>query len=306
MKKIFVALSVLALGVVLFAGMAMANGTLTATLLYKDSGGVIHPLDHAYVYLQSGAQLSPRERYFKSAQYIFGPTDSTGYISASVPEGTYHVRITRRAPLTTTPTQAQAYGPPKAGDYTWEYGGPAAATITVTTGSVTNLGPIYAAIFGQQTTISGTVIISGNPMKGAFVVAMTAPCYKSIGSYSWSGTYACKGVNSPAQALTDSNGNYTIKFRNPGTYYVYAMPKPQYWAGSGMPWPTCGSCMDGGKYYSDCNVCLSYETSQSQGWPASNFCMPYCPITVNTGDNVTGQNINNYNNAWSWPSPPYR
>ena len=167
----------MSIAVALFAGVAMANGTLTATFLYNGTG-VNQPLDHAYVYLHSGSQLSPREKYFKSAQYLLGPTNASGYISASVPEGVYHVRFIRRAPLGTTPTQSQVYGPPKTGDYTWDYGGPVAATITVTTGSAINLGTVYAALFNEPSTISGriTSLQNGTPISGWFVMAAAQPC----------------------------------------------------------------------------------------------------------------------------------
>ncbi|MDA8086048.1 MAG: hypothetical protein M0Z75_05050 [Nitrospiraceae bacterium] len=283
---------------------AGTGSTLTATFVYKDAGGVVHPLDHAYVYLQAGSELSPRERYFKSAQYILGPTDASGYISASVPAGVYHVRFTRRTPLSSTPTRSQAYGPPRPGDYTWNAIGSSGSTITVPAGSIVSFGTVYASLFGQQASISGRVTSSsGAAVAGVYVVAMPSPCSKAIGEYRWSGVYSCKGTNYPAQALTDSGGNYTIKLRNPGTYYVYAMPRPEFYAGSKLPWPTCGSCNDAGTIWSDCNACLSYEAGRSSGWPASNWCMPYCPITVGSGANVTGQNITNYNNTFGWPYP---
>ncbi|MDA8171709.1 MAG: hypothetical protein M0Z48_07765 [Nitrospiraceae bacterium] len=278
-----------------------SGSTIAATFVYKDPGGVVHPLDHAYVYLQAGSALSPREKYFKAAQYILGPTDSSGNISANVPAGAYHVRFTRRAPLASAPTRSQAYGPPGRGDYTWNFVGPSGSIINIPAGSVSNFGAIYATRFGQSITISGRVTSSSGAAAGVYVVAMSSPCLKAIGQYQWSGAYSCAGTNYPAQALTDSGGNYSIRLKNPGTYYVYAMPLPQSYAGSGLPWPTCSSCTDGTNYWADCNACLSYAASQSLGWPASNICQPYCPITVGGGDNLTGRNIDNYNSAGRWP-----
>ncbi len=282
----------------LFAGMAEANGTLTATFQYTDAGGAIHPLDHAYVYLQPGGQLSPRGQFFKSAKYILGPTDTGGNITASVPEGSYHVRITRRAPLTATPTQAQAYGPPRAGDYTWQYGGPASATITVTTGGTVALGAVNASVFQAPMTISGQVVAGGVPAAGVFVKATQTPC-TSNGVCQACYTGICYGIpGGPSQcgpvkysAFTDSNGNYTINLPNPGTYYIYAEKYPgstnRSYTG---PWPVehrkVGGAYPGG--ISTCSnlVCGCYG--------AAGGCSSYnwnCPVTVNAGQQLTGVNI---------------
>ncbi len=240
MKRWIPVLSVFIPALLLLAGTAMANGTVTATFLYTDSGGAVHPLDHAYVYLQSGTKVNPKEKYFSTPLLILGPTNASGYVSVSVPEGKYYVRLTRRAPLTGTPAQAQSYGPPRAGDYTWNWGTPTAPEITVTTGSVFNLGTVYATIFGEHITISGRVfnVSTGAAKAGWFVKATTQYCVALDSGYCnsieaggrcaglhWSPTANC-GTKYPAQKLTDSNGNYTIFLKNPGTYYILACQTP--------------------------------------------------------------------------------
>ncbi|MDA8171159.1 MAG: carboxypeptidase-like regulatory domain-containing protein [Nitrospiraceae bacterium] len=222
MKKWLVILSVLALWAALFAGIAEADGTLAATFVYNGSG-VSQPLSGAYVYLHAYPQGTPiMQEYFRNAQYVLGPSDANGNISVSVPEGTYRMMIMRRAPLSATPTQAQAYGPPRGGDYTWYSVG---STVTITTGSVINMGTLYASIFGQPVTISGAVKgASGKALAGWFVKATIAPC-----KWEFKNTAAandCGPVKYAALSPTDSNGNYTIKIKTPGTYYVYACPGP--------------------------------------------------------------------------------
>ncbi len=270
--------------VMLSAGVAMANGTLTATFLYNGSG-VNQPLDHAYVYLQSGTKINPKEKYFSSPLLILGPTDANGNISASVPEGKYYVRFTRRAPLTSTPTQAQTYGRPNIGDYTWNYGAPVAPTITVTTGSVINLGTVYATLFGEPITVSGRVFKSdgSTPVPGAFVKATTQICQELYYNYCHSiqasgvcerpnGPTANCGTKYPAQNLTDANGNYTIKLKNPGTYYIYACSTP------GICYGLCWQAVGGG----GCSNAGGFGTGSGGAISA---------ITVGSGQSLTGVNI---------------
>lgn len=254
MKKMFLLFSAVSLVVLLVsAGAAMANGTLTVTFVYNGSGSS-QALTNAYLYLQSGP--APHGVYRK-ARYILGPTDTNGSLSVSVPDGSYDVLLMRRAPLSSTPASSQMYGPPRQGDYT------AISYINVTDGSNVNLGTVYATVFGTSLfgtpiTITGTVTHGGNPVKGYFVFATTSQC-----SFGWQngcggqetcfsgsgcclgangiipGCYAgsggcrssvypsgCQGEKYPAIAPTDSNGNYTINLSSPGTYYVFAEHQP--------------------------------------------------------------------------------
>ena len=325
MKKTFVALSVLALGVVLFAGMAKANGTLTATFIYNGSGSN-QPLGNAYVYLQNGSLPIIQGKYSRSAQYIFGPTNSSGHLSASVPNGTYYVRLRRSAPLSSTPGSSQVYGPPRAGDYTGNYGGPTTSAITVTTGSVIDLGTVYASIigpsiFGAPVTISGTVTAGGHPVAGYFVYATKTQCSFGWqnncqgGVSSWLDYYTpvissscqssvfpsgCNGTKYLAQSATGSNGNYTIYLTNPGTYYVIAQPHP------GSQSNACGGSGGCPSVYGDygsrtyassatpwdpapsCAACIcggQYYANCSEH-TGTALCYSACPVTVATGQNT--------------------
>ena len=244
MKKWFGMFIVLMIAAMFYAGTAIANGTITATFLYNGSG-VDQPLDNAYVYLQDATNIDPiMEKYFRNAEYILGPSDANGNIYVSVPEGTYRIRITRRAPLASAPTLPQAYGAPRPGDYTWHLAGNS-PSITVTTGSVINLGAIYAHPFSQSITITGTITgeTSGAPLAGWFVKATAEPCTDNHGTSNQCGAtvYAATlGAHAntvyspqyPAELLTNSNGNYTIDLPGAGTYYVYACPSPAGCVGS--------------------------------------------------------------------------
>ncbi|MDA8171172.1 MAG: hypothetical protein M0Z48_05000 [Nitrospiraceae bacterium] len=286
MKKRLPVFIGLMLAAVLFAGMAEANGTLTATFMYNGSG-VGQPLSGAYVYLHAYPPLGApiMQKYFRNAQYVFGPTGANGSISASVPNGIYRVRLVRRAPLGSTPTVV--YGPPNPGDYTWYSPG---STITVSNGSVSNLGAIYATIFGAPSappvSITGQVTdASGTPRAGWFVIAAESPCI--AGYYYWGVATQC-GIKHPAPQLTGQNGNYTIKLSSPGTYYLYAMPSPAYGynAWQAFPAATCSSCMDMyGTYWSSCSQCIT-----TGSWAIA--CYPYCPVSVGSGGQLTGVNIN--------------
>ncbi len=218
---------------------AEANGTVSVTVLYNGQ-----PLQGAYLYLQSGAQLAPREQYYRSAAGIYGPSNSSGSITASVPEGTYYVRITKRA------GSVSYDGPPYPGDLTWiDTGTP--ATITVTTNGLVSLGTVSATIYGQPITITGTVRgASGKALAGWAVKAATVPCESGNWAYAHSFN-ECGTQKYPA--WTDSNGNYTINLKNTGTYYVYASPTLNF-ANTNYPggYPTCATsagCEDCGDYY---------------------------------------------------------
>ena len=255
MKKWLVVFIGFAFAAVLPAGSAGANGTLTATVLYNGQ-----PVQNAYVYLQSASQLAPRQQYYESAAYILGPSDATGHISVSVPEGTWYVRITKRASFSTS------LGPPFPGDYSWYYAG----TKTITTNSVVSLGNVPVTIYTQSVavSISGTVKgASGKVLSGWAVKASTAPCESGNWAYAHSFN-ECGSVKYPA--FTDSNGNYTITIPNTGTYYVYASPNLNF-ANTNYPggYPTCASAVG-------CEACGDYFYYN-------------CPIIVNTS--ATGKNV---------------
>ncbi len=123
MKKILISFVVPVFTAAFSAAVAMANGTINATVLYS-------------------GQLSPRELFFQSGAGVYGYSDSNGNISVSVPEGTYYVRITRRA------GSVSAWGPPYPGDYIWGASNP--RTITVTTGGSGGCPSVYGD-YGPRT-----------------------------------------------------------------------------------------------------------------------------------------------------------
>jgi hypothetical protein len=191
---------------------AEANGTLTLKFQYVNSSGVATPLSAAYVYLHIASAMPPMEKYFSEAEYIFGPSDSTGTITASVPAGSYYVRVTRRN-TTGTPNPL---GPPQNGDYTWFD----SASVTIINNATTSLGTLNSTFFGSAITIAGTVTnaSTGAAMSGIYVRAQTVPCI--TGSSTTYPNY-CGQEKYPALAPTDANGHYTIRLRTPGTYYLY-------------------------------------------------------------------------------------
>ena len=205
--------------VMAFSGMAeAANGTVKVTLKYKNGSGVEQPLVSAYLYLRNAAESPPLEQYLKKADYIYGPSDASGRINASVPEGSYFIRITKRA----VAGGSGPLGPPKAGDYTWtDY-----QQVTVTAGSITDLGTKYAASFSEPITISGIIVNSttGAPLAGRYVRAQTEPCvtadYSSQNEAEWRDSNRCGPVKYMAQRRTDAQGRYTLLLRDPGTYYI--------------------------------------------------------------------------------------
>ncbi len=192
----------------LFVSFADAAGNLTATVKYKDSNGVDQPLTGAYVYLQDASDLPPMEQYFINATVIAGPSNASGSINVSVPEGTYNVRITKRNPQS---GNTNRLGPPEIMDSTWNQ----INTIRISTNQTTALGTIYADYYAPIK-VSGTVTRSGAPMVGQYVRLQTEPCYTDGYNYN---VNQCGPVKITQR--TNTNGQYTIKLRNSGTYYVY-------------------------------------------------------------------------------------
>ncbi|MDA8085329.1 MAG: SBBP repeat-containing protein [Nitrospiraceae bacterium] len=223
------------------------SGTITAAVLYNGQ-----PLQNAYVYLVPGNQFSPG-RHYQSAAFILGPSNASGNISVGVPNGSYYVRITKRAGA------ASIYGPPYAGDYTWIYTGNP-PTITITNNTVTSLGIVNATVYGAPARISGTVTgASGKPMAGWAVKATIVPCESGNWAYAHSFN-ECGSVK--YMAYTDANGNYTINLNKSGTYYVYASPQLNF-ANTNYPggYPTCSTSIGceacGDYYYYDCPIAVS-------------------------------------------------
>ncbi|MDA8171443.1 MAG: hypothetical protein M0Z48_06400 [Nitrospiraceae bacterium] len=253
MRKWFSIIIALMFALVFSAGAAMANGTITATVLHNGQ-----PLQYACIYLQSNNQLPPMEQYYRNAVYTSAASNVNGYVSISVPAGTYYVRIIRRV------TSVSWQSPPFSGDYTWFYPG----SITVTTNGVVNLGTVNTTVYGQDVTISGTVKgASGKVLAGWAVKATTAPCESGNWSYAHSFN-ECGPARYPA--FTDASGNYTITLKNTGTYYVYASPNLNF-SNTSYPggYPTCQTG-------AGCEAC-------------GNYFYYNCPINVN--GSVTGQNI---------------
>ncbi len=180
------------------------SGTLTVTFKYRDSNGVEQPLSSAYVYLHDASKKPPVEKYFVSTPYIYGPSDLSGLINAyNVPEGSYYIRITQKTRL----------GPPEPLEYTWNQITP----ITISANATTNLGIKYADAL--PITITGTIKnYSGVPVPGRYVRAQTEPCYTD--GYN-NNVNHCGPVKILALLRTDADGRFTIKLRDPGTYYIY-------------------------------------------------------------------------------------
>ena len=220
LRRILTALTLCLAAVLWVSGMAeAANGTVRVTFKYKDNNGIEQVLPSAYLYLRLGTEEPPLQKYFKNADYIFGPSDSLGRINASVPGGTYYIRLTRRQPLSGT---ARPLGPPEAGDYTWtDY-----KQITVVANTVIDLGTKYAVPYTDAITITGVIKdrTTGAPLAGRFVRAQTEPCieadYSSWDSAEWIDSNRCGPEIFLAQQTTDTQGKYTILLREPGTYYI--------------------------------------------------------------------------------------
>jgi len=218
------------LGFFLVAGLlvggsdAVANGTIRVTFKYADGSGGEQPLSGAYLYLQDGTTTPPLEKFYKSADYIFGPSNSLGLFNASVPARTYYIRLTKRNP---TSGNTSPLGPPEGGDFTWtNY-----QNITVTDNTVTDLGTQYATLFGQPITISGIVVdrSTGAPLPGRYVRAQPEPCIEADYSGWMDGieidSNECGPVKYMAQQKTDAQGRYTLLLKEPGTYYIVTSKK---------------------------------------------------------------------------------
>jgi len=212
-KHWIILMSVVVLSTMLTIGRAEANGTLTLKFQYVNSSGVAVPLSWAYVYLHDASESPPMEKYFSEADYIFGPSDQTGTITASVPAGSYYVRITRR---NTSAMPPNPLGPPLNGDYTWMQ----TNLITISNNVTTNLGTQTSTFFGQTISITGAITnaATGAPLPGRYVRAQTVPCI--VGDADTNPNY-CGPEKFAALTPTDANGKYTIQLRTPGTYYIY-------------------------------------------------------------------------------------
>lgn len=222
MKKLALLLIFILAGA-LFSGLAEGNGTVTVIFKNKDEvTGTETPLDNAYIYLRPASQDSPRKMYYTPAAFVLGPSDANGVISASVPEGEYHIRIARRNPLGPVP---RPLGPPEASDYSWHQTDP----ITISTGTVTDLGTKMAHSYGAvvpSITISGTVVdYLGSPAPGRYVRAQSTQCilanYSSPDPAEWVDSNHCGPDKHLALGRTDANGKYTLFLKDPGTYWIY-------------------------------------------------------------------------------------
>lgn len=213
MRQWFTGISMLVFISLLFTGMAEANGYLRFKFHLKNSNGTETILPYAFVYLQDGTKDPPLEKFFRNTSYYWGSYGASDSYGVSVPAGTYYIRITQRNPLPNGRLQAE--GPPRPGDYTWRQVVP----ITITDNAVIDLGTIYAGIFGQTITVSGTVhASSGAPVAGKYVRAQSVPCYTDGYNYNIN---RCGPDKYLALQQTDAAGNYTLLLRTPGTYYMY-------------------------------------------------------------------------------------
>jgi hypothetical protein len=207
----WIALCSFIIGMTISSNSLAGSGTLTVTFKYKDNNGVEQPLSSAYIYLHDASKKPPLEKYFVNTPYIFGPSYSNGWISASVPEGSYYIRITKRDPLS---GNTNRLGPPEPTDYTWSQTTP----ITISANVTTDLGTKYADSLPITVTGAITNYYSGVPVAGLYVRAQTEPCYTD--GYN-NNINHCGPVKFLALQRTDAGGRFTIKLRYPGTYYIY-------------------------------------------------------------------------------------
>lgn len=212
MRQWFTGISLLFFISLFSTGIAEANGYLKFKFHYKDGNGVETVLPYAFVYLQDGTKDPPMEKFFRNTLYLWGSYGASDAYGVSVPPGKYYIRITQRNPLPNGRLQAE--GPPRPGDYTWRQIVP----ITISDNTVTDLGTVYAGIFGQIT-VSGTVQTpSGTPLAGRYVRAQSVPCYTDGYNYNIN---RCGPDKYLALQQTNASGNYTLALKTPGTYYLY-------------------------------------------------------------------------------------
>jgi hypothetical protein len=211
-RRYFSLFTALILITIFAVGAAEATGTLKVNFKYKNTDGTEQGLEGAYVYLRNAAVPPPMERFFSQADYVFGPADSAGQISVSVPEGQYFFRVTRRAPLG---SPVRPLGPPEPGDYSWT----PILPISITTNAITDLGTQYAESFGTPVIrISGIVRDRyGRANPGKYVRAQIEPCI--LGDDITAPNF-CGPEKYAAQQTTDADGRYTIFIKNPGQYYI--------------------------------------------------------------------------------------
>lgn len=192
--------------------LAGGSGTLTVTCKYFDDNRVEQPLSGAYVYLHDESRKPHVDRVFNKPSYILGPSDLSGRITVSVPEGSYYIRITKRNPKN---ENTNTLGPPEPMDYTWSQ----TNTITIHANVTTDLGITYAGFFTSPISVTGTVTrTTGDTAAGLYVRAQTEPCYTN-------GDNGKVNQCSPGKFIvwkrTDANGQYALALRDPGTYYIY-------------------------------------------------------------------------------------
>jgi len=188
------------------------SGTLTVTGKYFDDNRVEQPLSGAYVYLHDGSRKPHADRVFNKPSYILGPSDSSGRITVSVPEGIYYIRITKRNPQN---ENTNTLGPPEPMDYTWSQ----TNTITIHANATTDLGIAYAGFFTAPISVTGTVTrTTGDTAADLYVRAQTEPCYTNGEN---GNVNQCGPGKFMVWKRTDAKGQYALALRDPGTYYIY-------------------------------------------------------------------------------------
>jgi hypothetical protein len=192
--------------------LAGGSGTLTVTCKYFDGNRVEQPLAGAYVYLHDETKKPHADGVFNKPSHILGPSDLSGRITVSVPEGRYYIRITKR---NTQNENRNKVGPPEPMDYTWSQPNP----ITIHANVTTDLGIAYAGFFTAPISVTGTVTrSSGDPAADLDVRAYSEPCYTNGGD---GDVNQCNTAKLITRKSTDANGQYTLTLRDAGTYYIY-------------------------------------------------------------------------------------